>query len=302
MGFEVRSKLKSNRRAVDAARRIREWKQVFVGEHPEKSKSKLNVLHALPGFSPHSDGTYTQRAAVTLDGANAVFPSLLTVSAMSGRKATSVVSLRDFVEEFPIDQRHGEELKALLDKYGSDKAGAHDYHLLYGALLGDPSRIQQILEIGMGTNNTDVISNMGSLGRPGASLRAFRDFLPNALVFGADVDERILFEEDRIKTFPVDQTSVASLVSLGTSMKSEFDLIIDDGLHAPHANLKTLAFACERVRIGGWVVIEDIDPQARDIWRIAGTLLPDSDFRFTIVTCQAADVVVVQRLTQRSVS
>ena len=53
-----------------------------------------------------------------------------------------------------------------------------------------------IFEVGLGTNNVDVPSNMGKDGKPGASLRAWRDYFPNA-----DIDTRILFKEDKIQTF-----------------------------------------------------------------------------------------------------
>jgi hypothetical protein len=71
-----------------------------------------------------------------------------------------------------------------------------------------------LLEIGLGTNNTDVVSNMGSEGVPDASLRAFRDYLPNARIYGAGIDKRILFEESRIKTYFADQTDLAAAARL----------------------------------------------------------------------------------------
>ena len=37
-----------------------------------------------------------------------------------------------------------------------------------------------------------------------------------------------------------------------------FDLVIDDGLYAPGANLNVLEFALQHLRPGGYVVIEDI--------------------------------------------
>ena len=46
---------------------------------------------------------------------------------------------------------------------------------------------------------------MGLSGRPWACVRGWRDLSPNALVYGADIDRNILFEEDRIKTFYCDQ-------------------------------------------------------------------------------------------------
>jgi hypothetical protein len=102
----------------------------------------------------------------------------------------------------------------------------------------------RLLEIGLGTNNPDVVSTMGASGKPGASLRAFRDFLPNARVFGADIDGRILFEEERILTYYVDQTRSISFDELADKLGNEgFDLVIDDGLHSPNANIATMIFA-----------------------------------------------------------
>jgi SAM-dependent methyltransferase len=117
---------------------------------------------------------------------------------------------------------------------------------------------------------------MGRQGKPGASLRAFRDYLPRACIYGADVDTRILFEEDRIKTFFVDQTDLASLESLGRRIAGDFDLIIDDGLHSPNANIAVLAFALKRLKPGGWVVIEDIVGDAAPVWHVVAALLPQT--------------------------
>lgn len=168
-------------------------------------------------------------------------------------------------------------LGRLLTERGSDKATAHDYHKLYSSILADREGVRSVLEIGMGSNHPDVVSNMGVEGRPGASLRAFRDFLPNAQIYGADIDARILFQEDRISTFPVDQLDPAALATLAELIPDDrFDLIIDDGLHAPDANVNTLAFSLDKLAPGGWVVIEDIRVEAIPVWKLASALLPES--------------------------
>jgi hypothetical protein len=115
---------------------------------------------------------------------------------------------------------------------------------------------------------------MGPGGRPGASLRGFRDFLPHAMIYGADIDREILFSEERIETFYVDQTEPATFDDFLPKLPGEFDLIIDDGLHAPHANLPTLSFALSKIRVGGWIVIEDVSPAHSPIWEVASYLLP----------------------------
>ena len=55
---------------------------------------------------------------------------------------------------------------------------------------------------------------MGPMGKPGASVRAFRDYFTKAKIFGADIDSEILFSEKRIKTYKVDQCSIDSMENL----------------------------------------------------------------------------------------
>jgi SAM-dependent methyltransferase len=131
-----------------------------------------------------------------------------------------------------------------------------------------------VLEVGLGTKRRDVVSHMGLRGRPGASLRAFRDFLPNARIFGADVDRRVLFEEERIRTSWVDQTSPESVAALARAVPDDLDLIVDDGLHAPNANIAILTLAMRKLRPGGWVVIEDIAAPAVPVWQVIASMMP----------------------------
>ena len=119
---------------------------------------------------------------------------------------------------------------------------------------------------------------MGIDGAPGGSVRAFRDFCPNAKIFGADIDKKILFEEPRIKTYYVDQTSSSSLRELGKKIGKGFDLIIDDGLHAPHANLEVLIFGTNLLKQNGWLVIEDINKAAVPIWQAVVNVLNKEKF------------------------
>lgn len=85
----------------------------------------------------------------------------------------------------------------------------------------------------------------------------------------ADVDQRILFEEERIQTHFVDQTKPDTLNALKSWLPGPLDLIIDDGLHAPNANLNTLLFALQQVKPGGWIVIEGILEPMLPIWELA---------------------------------
>ena len=85
-------------------------------------------------------------------------------------------------------------MKKLFNTYGSDKSKYHDYHYIYSSIVKNNQRVKKILEIGIGTNNTNLLSNMGKMGSPGASLKAYRDFFNHSKVYGADIDKKILFK------------------------------------------------------------------------------------------------------------
>jgi hypothetical protein len=98
-----------------------------------------------------------------------------------------------------------------------------------------------------------------------------------------------------VKTHYVDQTDLASLEALGAEVGDELDLVIDDGLHAPHANLAVLLFALPRIKLGGHIVIEDIPPMAAPIWTVTARLLPDN-FVSTLWQTKAGLAFMVRRV------
>jgi 23S rRNA U2552 (ribose-2'-O)-methylase RlmE/FtsJ len=129
----------------------------------------------------------------------------------------------------------------------------------------------------------------------GASLRAFRDFLPNAEIIGADIDRTTLFEEERIRTHFVDQTDTSSLAALSRTLDDRpFDLIIDDGLHSPSANIATLTIALKLLKPNGHVVIEDIPESSLPIWYTISALLAP-DFQPTVLSARRGHLFVVQK-------
>jgi len=193
------------------------------------------------------------------------------------------------------EQKDCKDLAELLARYGSDKSTKHDYYLIYASTLKDKRSLPlSILEIGLGTNNTSIPSNMGAQGKPGASLRAFRDWGPHFTMYGADVDRNILFKEERISTFFVDQTDTESLAELASHFPPQsLDMVIDDGLHTPWANLNTLNFAMGLIKPGGYLIIEDILDKHLFAWKVALPLVK-GDCR--LVRCKSATACVVQKL------
>lgn len=255
-------------------------------------RSRIDVLSEFPLFRARSGGSYRMRAPVVLQTINDLVPSMLAFAESQGYERLK--TLTD--EEFFVGLGGGdkEKLAMLFNKHGSDKARVHQYYLVYAAILRDLGEVMplNIFEVGLGTNMLDIVSNMGISGRPGASLRAFKDFLPNAQIFGADIDRRILFSEDRITTYFVDQTNRQSFDSLGDQLPIKFDMMIDDGLHSPNANLNSLRFFLGRINNGGYAIIEDISPIAIEFWQLISWMLPKNVKPWIIVSGSSLMFVV----------
>ena len=116
-------------------------------------------------------------------------------------------------------------------KYGTDKCPRikHHYTPVYYEMFGNRrEEIRKIVEIGVGT---------------GASLRTWRDFFPNAMVYGADIVPELLFSEERIETLLCNQRTREDLERLVRITGSDVDLFIDDGSHNPDDQL----FTCQTI-------------------------------------------------------
>ena len=243
-------------------------------------------------FVPNVAADRADLVRLSFLAAEQVFPLLHRLVEQTHPGRTPLLDIEDFCATGE-ERENAAALKRLFDMHGSDKASHHNYHLAYGAILHRMSAPSAMLEIGLGTNDPGAVSTMGASGRPGASLRAFRDHLPGTRVVGGDVDRRILFQEDRITTVFLDQTDLSTFAeaeSLGP-----YGLIIDDGLHAPNANIAVLLFAVlGALRPGGWLVIEDIPMNALPIWVTVGALLP-ADWKPLLLRARHTLLFVVQR-------
>lgn len=142
------------------------------------------------------------------------------------------------------------------------------YERILAPLRDEPIRL---LEIGVGTIVADAPSSMRYVYgdphpyRPGASLRAWRDYLPNATIVGGDIQPDCVFKDTRISVRLFDSTDRRACdAALGDDT---FDLIIDDGLHTLAANVCTLRNLWHRLLPGGWYCMEDVHPPLYDHWR-----------------------------------
>lgn len=155
----------------------------------------------------------------------------------------------------------------IMGKYGSDKGSKditrcwHNYTTFYHGLFNSMrDRKLRLFELGLGTNNVNVPSNMGADGKPGASLYGWAEYFQLANVYGADIDKDILFNTERIHTYYCDQTDSAAIANMWQEpeLTENFDIIIEDGLHTYAANVCFFENSIHKLKPDGYYIIEDI--------------------------------------------
>ena len=143
---------------------------------------------------------------------------------------------------YNTDKGSIEKIKTNKNKFGYE---THTYTDFYSILFGSFKE------------NIKLVFECGILN--GASLRMWRDYFVNSEIFGADINKDLLFNENRIKTFYVDQTSRSSIKEMWNNIKkNNFDLIIDDGLHTNEANIKLFEESFKFLKPNGIYIIEDV--------------------------------------------
>ena len=137
-----------------------------------------------------------------------------------------------------------DNLTKLAIKYGTDKWGKHHYTPVYHDLFKDKREsVKKVLEIGVGE---------------GAGLRMWRDFFPNAMIYGAEIEPTRVFKEDRIEVIRCDQTSPDDLRDLLDVTGEDIDLVVDDGSHKPVDQVFTFSLIAPFLKTKFIYVIEDV--------------------------------------------
>jgi SAM-dependent methyltransferase len=168
---------------------------------------------------------------------------------------------------FAFDEKKNTSLCEIMGRNGSDKGNVnileswHNYTPFYSSTFKHLCDKQiRLFELGLGTNNVNLPSNMGKDGRPGASHYGWAEFFPISEIFGADIDSNILFNTDRIKTYYCDQRNPAVIKNMWNypELQENFDIIIEDGLHEFHANVCFFENSIHKLKPNGYYIIEDI--------------------------------------------
>ena len=148
------------------------------------------------------------------------------------------------------------DLEILARKYGTDKRtndpGQNIYHgytdIYYEMFKGMRNEKLNIVEIGV---------------QNGYSTFMFRDFFPNAMIYGIDTFGDIGcktkvedIEGDRIKILVADQSDEAQINKFFTDV--ELDLILDDGSHLSKDQQNSFRILFPKLKSGGYYIIEDL--------------------------------------------
>lgn len=140
-------------------------------------------------------------------------------------------------------------LQEIGKKHGTDKwsqtcfqgeSYLHIYHRYF-----DPIRHQplNILELGAGA---------------GASLRMWKEYFPQAQIFGVDINpDSKGHEEERISISILSQDDKVGLEDLASSAGG-FDIIIDDASHITQLTLASYQILFPHLNVDGYYVIEDL--------------------------------------------
>ena len=175
------------------------------------------------------------------------------------------------MESFTFNYRSKSNvLNTLCKKFGCDKGlfdGSHRYFswaphsytdLYYFLFLNQRKSIKKVFELGIGTNKV-FNDKLRRKSLPGASLRVWKEFFFNAKIYGADIDENTLFQENRIKTYIVNQFSQKSIKGMWQKINlKDFDLIIDDGCHQFEGTINFFSNSIKFLSKSGFYIIEDI--------------------------------------------
>ena len=142
------------------------------------------------------------------------------------------------------------DLTSLARKYGTDKVDFHFYTEHYQTHFAKFRNAEiNLLEIGVG--------GWDKPDEGGESLRMWKEFFQRANIFGIDIYDKHLLEEERIKLFQGSQTDRDFLTSVANEIGS-LDIVIDDGSHINSHVITSFRVFFPFLSIGGIYAIEDL--------------------------------------------
>jgi 23S rRNA U2552 (ribose-2'-O)-methylase RlmE/FtsJ len=117
----------------------------------------------------------------------------------------------------------------------------------------------------------------------GGSLKMWRDYFPNAMVYAIDINDCSQFESERVKTFIADQSDRSKLQTFIDKYGSDFDIILDDGGHSMDQQQISFGFLFKHVKPGGYYVIEDVHTSLSDLFPYYGADEDEKNTTFNMI-------------------
>lgn len=195
------------------------------------------------------------------DNASPLLPDLWQVIE---KRPEDVIAGEDFASEMAL---YCSTSKFLSCTQRKDSCGYQD---IYAQILPQFRKKNgvKILEIGIGVSDPSARSGMASDYITGASLAGWAGYFKevDAEIHGADVDPRCMHESDQYTTHLVNQLDIHSLEGLSREIGGLFDIVVDDGLHTPEANVNVMSVFLPLLAPDGVMVVEDIPTEFDESW------------------------------------
>ncbi len=198
------------------------------------------------------------------------------------------------------------DIDDLLNKHASDKQSQNGYAPIYHALFKNLRHAPiHLLEIGIGTVLPNVYCSMYGHDlpgyRPGASLRAWRDYFahPDARIYGMDVQpDTTITDEPRITTLLCNSIDTKRVNE--TLAGKHFDIVVDDGSHIAEQQITTFKNIWPFLAKGGLYVLEDVNRVDHNQGRILvdhkaafDAFMTEIDALYFTISMPKADVIVI---------
>lgn len=157
-------------------------------------------------------------------------------------------------------------MKSLLElgsEYGTDKFDhgyLPHYEEKFSSLRG---KDVTLLEIGI-LNFAPAVNASKSL-PGGASLRMWRDYFQQGMIYGIDSEKDTIFSDERICCFLGFQQDVAFLRTV-VKQTGPLDIVVDDGSHRGVHHVASFCALWPFIKPGGWYCIEDAQSIDNDAW------------------------------------
>ncbi len=127
-------------------------------------------------------------------------------------------------------------------QYKTDKY-EHGFIDVYEPYFNDMTDSKNVLEIGVYF---------------GESLKYLSDKFKNANIYGLDIEDKSQYNNEKIRTYIVNQEDRDALNKFLEETNIEFDIIIDDGGHTMKQQQVSFGVLFKRLKQGGIYILEDL--------------------------------------------